>query len=198
MTTTFPIERYLVPAAADPLPNAVRETRPLVQGLPEALALDAEVSLILAMPSGLATQWRDADPGAIVSSSAPELAPWTPAPSTPVGDVARPVLRFFVLQRGNPVAALPLAAGLHRVVADGGNGVTGAFLELRIIAWEIHAGNLVGAGDLGSSLRLEWRRVGTGVSAFATPPLDPHVAERLKRRFRMESRLGAVSTGAAR
>jgi hypothetical protein len=192
----FPIEQYLVPAAPDPLDGATVEMRPLLQGLPETLTLDGEVTLILALATGLATQWRDADPGALVWSSAAELAPWTPAPATPVGDVARPAFRLYVMLRGSAVAALPLAAGLHRVAADDGNATTGAFLELRILAWEIHAGTLVGGGDLGSWLRLEWRRVGTGTPSFATPPLDPHVAERLQRAFRLESQVGPAPQGA--
>jgi hypothetical protein len=197
MSAVFPIERYLVPPAAAPLPAAVVETRRLLQGLPETLTLDGQVTLILALATGLATQWRDADPGAVVSSSDAELAPWTAAPATPVGDVTRPAFRLYVLVGGGPVAALPLAAGLHRVAADDGNAATGATLELRILAWEIHAGNLVGGGDLGSWLRFEWRRVGAGSAAFATPPVNPHVVERLQRSFRLESQTGAAAAGAA-
>jgi hypothetical protein len=98
---------------------------------------------------------------------------------------------------GVPIAALPLAAGLHRVAADDGNGPTGASLELRVLGWEIHAGNLVGGGDLGSWLRLEWRRVGTGTPTFTTPPVDPHVAERLQPSFRLDSQTGPAAQAGA-
>lgn len=186
-TPLFPIERELVPASAPSLRGATAETQRLVKGLPESLSLDTEISLVVALPTGLATTWRDADPAAVVSSSDAELSAASPAPQTPVGDVARAPVRLFVMQNGNPIASVPLAAGLHRLV-----GEDGATLELRIVAWHIHAGNLLGSGDLGSFLQLEWRRVGTASSEFATPPLDPHVAQRLGRQFRLESLPGVT------
>jgi hypothetical protein len=192
MTPPFPIERYLVPPSESPLDGATAQSTVLAKGLPETIQLDGEVSLAVVLPTGVATAWRDADPGALVSSSDGELAAWTPAPSTSVGDVERAPVRLLVLLRGNPAASIPLVAGLHRVAADDG-GTTGAFLELRIVAWALYAGNVRGGGDYGSSLKIEWRRVGSGTPRFEAPPLDPHVAQRLRRRFRMESTLGPVA-----
>lgn len=196
MATPFPIERYLVPATVDPIPGATSETRALANGLPDPQQLDADVSVVVTLPIGTATVWRDADPGALVASSAPELEPWTPAPDTAIGDLGRPPVRLLVLFQGAPVASVPLAAGLHRVAEDDGNPTTGALVELRVVSWEIHAGSLRGPGDFGSSLRFEWRRTGRGTPHFEPPAVNPHVAARLQRPYALESRLGLSVLGA--
>jgi hypothetical protein len=195
MAETFPIERYLVPATEPPASGTTSETRPLDKGLPETVQLDADFSLAVVLPTGLATQWRDADPTAVVSASEPEYAAWTPAPATPVGDAARPPLAALVLLQGAPVASIPLTAGARRVVPDSGATGAGGLLELRIVSWHVSAGNLQGPGGFGSSLKLDWRRADRAANSFQSPPVDPHVLERLPRQFRLESSLPAGRTG---
>jgi len=74
--TPFPIESHLVPADAPaPDPTLTSVVATLANGLPQTLDLDRDVSLVLIVPSGLAVQWRDADPSALVSAGADELAP---------------------------------------------------------------------------------------------------------------------------
>jgi hypothetical protein len=132
----------------------VRRTEPLVGGLPHTIGLDTELSLALVLPSGLAMQWLRADPLAVVSSSAgdgePHVPDAAPAPRAP--------LRLLALVRSQPVAAVPLVAGLQRALPDDG-GPGGARLELQILTWELHAGTLRGAGDFGSFVDVAWRRV---------------------------------------
>jgi hypothetical protein len=129
-------------------------TEPLRDGLPHTIALDAETSLVAVLPNGLAVQWLQADPLAIVSSSHPEGDPHVPGAATP----PRAPMRLLVLAGSQPLAAVPLVAGLHRTVPDDG-GPDGARLELEILGWEVHAGTLRGAGDFGSFVDFAWRRV---------------------------------------
>ena len=145
-----------------------RRTEPLRDGLPHTIALDAEVSLVAVLPNGLAVPWLQADPLAIVSSSRPEGDPHVPGAAPP----PRAPLRLLVLTGPQPVAAVPLVAGLHRTLPDHG-GPDGARLELEIIGWEVHAGTLRGAGDFGSFVDLAWRRVAERsrpTSCWSGPP----------------------------
>ena len=187
MADRFPIERYLVPPAADPISGATSDSRTLVQGLPEPVQLDANFSAVVTLPTGIVSPWRDADPAAVVSSSAPETDPWTDTPDAPFADADRAPLRLLVLFQGTLVGSVPLAAGSHRFVPDGGGASGGGLLELRVGAWRIAAGNLQGPGDFGSTLRLDWQRVDAGMTQFVPPPVNPHVLPRLQRRYRLES-----------
>jgi len=155
-----------------------RRTEPLVAGLPQTIVLDADVSLAVTLPNGLAAQWTDADPQAVVSSSRPETQPHVPDGGAPVGSVARPPLRLLVLVRAVPVAAVPLVAALHRTVPDDG-GPDGVRVELEIVAWELRAGTLRGAGDFGSFVDLAWRRADSATDGFEPPPLNPMFLRRV-------------------
>lgn len=183
----FPISRVLVPRQAPALPTALApENRSLTQGLPERLSLDASASLVVVVPQGLATAWRDADPTDVVTASAPELLPTTRHASDPVAGVVRAPAQLLVLLGGVLAGAVSLGVGLHaRVVPAAGNG-----LELVVTGWTIAAGSMRGAGDFGSSIQFGWRRLGAGSAEFQPPALDPRVAQRLRRRFRLESELG--------
>jgi hypothetical protein len=150
-----------------------RRTELLVAGLPQTIVLDADVSLALALPNGLAAQWLAADPLAVVSSSLPELEPHTPG-----GAVARPPLRLLLLVRSAPVAAVPLVAGLRRVLPDDG-GAAGVRIELEIVAWEVRAGTLRSAGDFGSFVELAWRRADSAAQRFEPPALNPMLLRRM-------------------
>jgi hypothetical protein len=150
-----------------------RRTEPLVAGLPQTIALDADVSLAVTMPNGLASQWLDTDPQALVSSSLPELEPHAPG-----GAVARPPLRLLLLVRSAPVAAVPLVAGLRRVVPDDG-GAAGVRVELEIVGWEVRAGTLRSAGDFGSFVDLAWRRADAAAERFEPPALNPMLVRRM-------------------
>lgn len=190
MAERFPIERELVPARPGVPQGLQRDRRPLTKGLPERIELDARHALVVVVPTGVATAWRDADPTALVASSDAETAAAVAAPAEAVASLERPPLRLLVLVGGDLRGAVPIVAGLHRRMPDG--GTCGAALELAVVSYAIHAGSMRAAGDYGSFLELAWRTVGAGSDSFETPPLDRHVAKRLAPRFRLESELGAV------
>ncbi len=187
----IPVQRYLVPEAKPQAPEGFTLVdQPIVGGLPFSLQLDDEYRLVVAMPTGLAATWRDADPTAVVSHSADEVAPWIASSGAPVGDAARPPARLVVQRAGATVAAVPLAAGLRRSLPDSGQQDQGVRLELVILSWDLRAGSLRGPGDFGSRLSVAWRRADRAVEQFSTPPVNPHLVARLPHQFRMESALG--------
>jgi hypothetical protein len=186
----FPIERELVPAWMDVPDGLQRNRRQLTKGLPERIELDARHALVVVIPTGVATLWRDTDPTALVVSSEAETAPWAAQPTESVASLERPPLRLLLLVGGDLQGAVPIVAGLHRRMPDG--GTRGAALELAVISYAIHAGSMRAAGDYGSFLEFAWRTVGAGTTSFETPPLDRRVAKRLAPRFRLESELGAI------
>jgi hypothetical protein len=183
----FPATRYLVPEPPRQAPEGFTLIdTPLVAGLPFALPLDAETSLVLTMPTGLALTWRDTDPTTPVSRSEDEWAPAAaPDPAAPVGDAARPPLRLLLQQGGATVASVPLSAGLRRALPDGA-----ARFELVVLSWDVRAGSVRGPGDFGSRLVLAWRRADLAVTEFSTPPPNPQLVPRLPPKDRMESRVG--------
>jgi hypothetical protein len=191
----FPIERLLVPPSPPELPaDMTRVSQVLSKGLPETIDLGSAASLIVLVPTGLATAWRDADPEAVVSSSDAETAPYTPDPATPVGDATRAAVRVLLLVGGAPVASVPLIAGLRRRLPDSGDPDRGVRVELAISSWRICAGSVRGPGDFGSRLEFSWRVADTAVDEFGPQPVPPRVVARLKRRYRMESVLGVRRT----
>jgi hypothetical protein len=164
-----------------------RVTERLTAGLPQTIVLDAAVSLAATLPNGLALQWRDADPQAIVSSSAPERAAHARDPEEAIGAVGRPPLRLLVLINGASCASVPLVAGLRRTVPD--DGATDAVsVELELIGWELRAATLRGAGDFGSYLELAWRRADSAADRFSPPPLNPMYLRRIGGAVVLESK----------
>ena len=67
---------------------------------------------------------------------------------------------------------MPLAAGgLHLGL--------GARIDLLIRSWDLRAGSMRGAGDFGSRIDVAWRRADRGSDAFAPPPLNQTVVDRI-------------------
>jgi hypothetical protein len=155
----------------------------LVNGLPATIDLDAELSLVLLAPTGLAATWRDAPGDAIVSTSDVERAP-RPEPSSTapknVGAVERFPLRLIERMNGKLGAVVPLAAGLVRELPDAGDYTEGVVADVALLGWDIRAGSLRGAGDFGSRIELAWRRA-DGDNANAEPAAaHPRVLERIE------------------
>jgi hypothetical protein len=175
----IPIESYLVPPEPPELPaEMIRVDTALAAGLPQTIELDRDVSVVVVVPSGLATAWRDADPSARLSAADDELAAATPDAAEPVGSVDRGRPRLLVLRSGTPVAWLPLVAGARRSLPD--DGEQGATVELAVGSWDVRAGSMRGPGAFGSQLGLGWRRADRGSATFAPPPLAPQVSQRLE------------------
>jgi hypothetical protein len=155
----------------------------LVNGLPAKIDLDAEVSLVLVAPTGLAATWRDKPGDAIVSTSAEERdrrpEPAQNAPPGPVAVVERFPLRLVERRNGRLGATVPLAAGLMREVPDSGGDSSGVVADVALLSWDVRAGTLRGSGDFGSRIELAWRRA-DGDHADAQPaPAHPRVLERI-------------------
>jgi hypothetical protein len=178
----FTLAELLTP---EPLPGPpdpavyTRVTRPVETGLPLRIDLGADLALVLIAPTGVATAWRDADPRAIVSSSDDEHAPFDPAglATAPTAPAGRVPLRLVLLSEGRPLAAVPLRLG-RALLPDTGADDRGTLAQIVVLSWEIHAGTLRGAGDVGSLLDLAWRRADHSSDAFSPPAPHPHVLER--------------------
>ena len=168
--------RLVPPPQTVPPAGLTTVDEPLVNGLPHRIVLDAGLELVLLLPNGLASVWREADPTDVVSESGPELAP------SSVGVVPRPALRML-LQRGTEtLASVPLAAGVRRLEPEGAPEV-----EVLVLGWDLRAGSLRGPGEFGSRIRLAWRPADRAGDVFSPPPVPESVAARLPAAFRLES-----------
>lgn len=193
-TLPIPVDRYLVPAEAPPLPESFTRVRQsLERGLPASLRLDDELSLALYVPTGDAVLWRDADGGAPVSLADDEIEP---TDTTIVEDpVARAPARLVLRRAGQNLAVVALASGLRRRLPDDG-GALGALIEIWIRDFQLYAGTLRELGDFGSFIEFGWRRIDRGADTFALPPLDPRVAELFA--GTIQSEVGDPSAGEGR
>jgi hypothetical protein len=175
-TAPIPIARELVPGSP-PHPELdgftrLRESMPA--GLPHAIALAEGLRLVLVVPSGLAVTWRDSDPTALVTQSAPELdAHDTAAPAPP----AHVPVRLVLLGDGGVLESVALAAGRRLWLPDTGTDA-GVRIEVVVLGWDIRAGSLRGPGDVGSWIELAWRIADRAADEFAAPRVSADVLER--------------------
>ena len=151
--------RTLVPAGPAVVPEGfARLTESIVTAIPHLVVLTPELTLVLIVPTGLATEWRDADPAAVIASSELQEQP-------PGGDgdgLEAPPARLILRTGGRDAGSAPLVAGLlQRLPA-----AAPPLIELVIVAWTLHAGTLVGAGDFGSTIELAWRSIGPAAEAL--------------------------------
>ena len=182
-----PVRARLVPPVDAVVPEGMtRVEQALTLGVPRRIRLDDQLELALVVPTGLAVEWRDGDPTAVVSAGTGERAPHVPAPSTPVGALARPPARLLVLDAGRPAGVVPLVAGARRIVPPSG----GARVEIAVVDWDLRGGAVRGPGDATSRIVLAWRRADVAVDEFSTPPVPRKVVRRLRPPYRMESDLG--------
>ncbi|MFJ6150624.1 hypothetical protein [Micromonospora profundi] len=190
----FPIDRYLLPETPVEVPDGFTEVRQsLTAGLPHRVELGAGVHAVLILPTGLARQWLNTDPLAVVSSSADDLAPRPAPPATPRAPalVGRVPLRLVVRQGARILGSVPLATGLRRVCPDAGPSTgPSTAVELLVLAWLLHAGTVRGSGDYGSTLTLAWRPADRAVDQFGPPPINEFVWRRRPPAQRVESELG--------
>lgn len=176
-TAPAPIARYLVPDVAPRVDEngfvRIRERVPA--GIPHAIALAEGLRLIVVVPTGLAATWRDADPAAVVTESAPEHAALDPqGPAAPARTAARLILRDAT----GVLASVPLAAYRRLSLPDTGRSDTGVRIEMIVLGWEIRAGSLRGPGDVGSWIEIAWRVADRAADEFSPPFVSPRVLER--------------------
>ena len=183
----IPIQGYLVPDTNVTLPAGFTQVdESLLNGLPHRIQLVQSTTLIVVMPTGLATTWRDADPTTVVSQSDDEVSPVGPQ----AGNNARPPVHIIVQRTGTPLVSFPLTARARRAVWDSGRSDQGVQLEFIILSWDIRAGSLRGPGDFGSRISLAWRRADQAIMQYSTPPVNPVLIPRLPEKSRLESSLG--------
>jgi hypothetical protein len=191
MLPPIPVQRYLVPEQMPSIPEGFTPVDDkLLGGLPHRIRLNAALTLVVVVPTGLAATWRDLDPITLVSSSETEFTPTTAEPDQEIGAAIRSPARIIVRRSGTTIASVPLCAGLQRTVPEGGRQETGMCIELLIRGWDIRAGSLRGLGDFGSYISLAWRRADQAVDFFSPPPVNPYLLPRLEQAARMESTLG--------
>lgn len=160
---------WIVRTAVAPLPAPLPEFLPLVSritlGLPHVMVLDPRFTLGLVAPTGLARFWLGQPKDALVSRAGEDQP-------------GAPPLRLLLRGSGSALAGVaPLVLGPTRFL--GASAVVAPGLRLRVTDWRIHAGSLVGPGDFGSYLSLDWQAWGPGAARFQAPVARPAVLRRL-------------------
>jgi hypothetical protein len=193
MAASMLVQAQLVPPVEPAIPDgfAAVEQR-ILAGLPHTIGLPGDARLLLALPTGLAAQWRALDPDRLISSSTLEYAAQPEAATEAVPEFRGLPLRLLLQRGGRTVAALPLVAGLRTYVEefDAGDRVT---LEVVVASWELHAGDVVGPGDFGSRISLGWRSASEPVAHFSPAPPNPKLVPRLPPEERTQSSTGSSS-----
>jgi hypothetical protein len=142
------IEAYVVTSAVR-IPTGFEVLRSTIDGgVPARIDLRDSWSLVLHVPTGAARTWLDADPQALVASSALE----SDLPSA--GDRVPAPARLMVIRDGTPIGAIPLAIGMSTRIAT--TTPTSSLLEVIPIAWEIRAAALIGGAAGGVRIELAW------------------------------------------
>jgi hypothetical protein len=168
------------PPPATPADGFARVDVLLDRGVPHRMTLDAEHDLVVLVPTGVAVDWRDADPAEPVSAAADDRAARAAEPDVPVGALRRPPARLVVVTAGTVAATAPLVASGPRRCAR---------VDVQVLDWDLRAGALRGPGDGLSRLSLAWRRNDRGTTTFAPPPIPERVAKRHPPEQRMQSTL---------
>ena len=185
----FPISRYLVPEIVQAAPEGwtIVEQR-IVAGLPVTLSLSKNIQVRLASSTGLAREWVAGNPRSVVSAASWQLAPHQPGVPPVIVEAlaATPVLQ--VRASVGALGAMPLQPVAARTFARTGAAPTLA--EIILLDWQLCAGNLRGAGDYGSFIRLAWRQADQGVPMFGPPPISEFLHRRTPPAQRIESKLG--------
>jgi hypothetical protein len=187
MATTFPITRSLVPPQTEGPAGFTRTEQKLTSGLPARIQLTPDLTLVLTVPTGLASTWVELDPNLVVSQSFDQTMALPNGSQHALAGVDRTAVRLILVRGTDVVGTLPLVAGRRARLADD----KGTLLELIVLGWEIRAGTVKGPGDFGSSIRLAWRDSSAGVDRFLAPPVSPTILSRLKNRSRGASELGS-------
>jgi hypothetical protein len=103
-------------------------------------------------------------------------------------------LRLVVRRGAQVLGSVPLAAGLRRACADGGDPGQGVVVEVAVVAWHLCAGTVRGPGDYGSFLSLGWRQADLAADLFGPPPVHQFVLRRTPPAKRFQSDLGLAAT----
>jgi len=192
--TSLALADLLVPEPVIAVPAGFQSlAQPITTGLPATLSLSEGFQALLLLPTGLARQWTEADPGALVATSADEQQACDPSAAQPFAAADRAPLRLLVRRAGRTLGSVPLALGVVRRIADAGEAERGVALELAATAWTICAGTVRGAGNFGSSIQLAWRIADRGVDEFGPPVVSIRVQQRRPPELRIHSLVGRMT-----
>ncbi|MDZ8258030.1 hypothetical protein [Nostoc sp. ChiQUE01b] len=219
-TLPIPVQRYLVSDRQPTIPEGFTQVdSKILAGIPHIIQLDQITRLIVVVPTGLATTWRDIDPTTVVSQSDDQLAPCQQLPRAirhlqmagltedkiaQALNLSIPDLQAIALQPGESIAEVKRApariivqrSGLPMIAIPLVAGLqritpdSGAFLELILLSWDIRAGSLRGIGDFGSRISLAWKQADQAASEYSPPAINPFLMLRLEPQFRLESNSG--------
>lgn len=178
----IPVQNYLTPEPEALAPEGFTTIEtPILRGLPHRFPLNDHIFLNVLLPNGLAHEWRDADPEAVVSASEDEREALAAAQLAAKSEVSRPALRLMVEYDNVLQESVAVVAGHGVCVPNTGSETRGVKLELIVLSWRITAGSMRSLGDYGSRVRLAWRERGKGSDTFALPAINPNLVPRLER-----------------
>ena len=167
MRTELPIIAALTPADAPALPTGATLLDSRIRGgLPHVLNLAPRFRALVSLPTGSARFWLDQPPDIEVLSGAPRLR---------------------VQRDGTTIAVVPLVLGPTVEVVD---PLGAAPLLIQVLAWSLHVGDLRGAGDFGSFVRLAFAVADRATDRFGPLPPSDFVIRRLPPAEVSESRPG--------
>jgi hypothetical protein len=176
----FPISRYLVSAARPPLPSGFTDVSVVITtGLPLAISLSRDISVVLSVPTGEGHSLLEGDPSLTVSAAGDELRAATPG-DQPIGSVTRAPVRLYVQWHGIAIGSIPLALGTYWRVSDVGDPTGGTVAEIVVLGWKLALGDLISAGNYGSTIRIGWRLANLATPTFQPPPVDPQIVSILR------------------
>lgn len=153
-------------------------TQSVTTGLPATFTLSDGFQAVLLFPTGFARRWIEADPGALLATSADERQPYDPNAAEAFALTPRPPLRLLVRRNGRTLGAIPANVGVIRRISDSGDKADGVVIEVVLKAWEIYAGSVRGAGNFGSSIQMAWRLADRAVDTFGPPIINRRVLRR--------------------
>jgi hypothetical protein len=145
------IESYLVKAEPG-IPEGFEYLRATLSGgVPSEIVLGDSWRLLVAVPTGVARLWLDADPQSVVSSSDDEQRPFS------ASDRRRPPApaRMIVTRAGALLGAIPFTSGVRtRMTSD---TPSPSLLEVVPLSWDIRVAGLVGGATATIRIELAWR-----------------------------------------
>ncbi|MFA7587102.1 MAG: hypothetical protein WCY11_13070 [Novosphingobium sp.] len=166
MNSSLPVIAALTPDRPPAVPDgATVFDSPIRNGLPHRLDLLPRWQVVLSVPTGSAAAWLDASPGAPIPDGAARL-------------------RFQI--DGVTRHVIPLVRGEGFKVVDGGQ----LRLAGTVLDWVLHVGDMVGAGDFGSFIRLALSVADKAAAQFGPIPPSDFVITALSPEDRTESRPG--------
>jgi len=176
----FPVYEYLVPIPGVQAPEGFTcEEARIMSGFPHTVNLLPNLQLVLFLPNGVATLWRDADPGAVVSDSDDQRLPLCESDPEKIPHLYGPPLRAMLIGGGDVLASVPIVAGGRCYLPHAGGSNRMVRIELIILEWFLTAGSLRGSGDFGSKFSFAWRIADQASDSFSTPPIHPEVNRRI-------------------